>query len=184
MIRFRTCALLFASLAIAPLAASADAPSYNDDGMHFDAPANFTKIDLPPTDPTGSDDGDAVAPLAAFVYHAGKTDQQTITITVKRFDGSVAEFDKSHVGELRKVESTFVAKNELTTLKNGMPAYYLKTNGGETAGAFVQHFEYLVCDGTRGIDLSYGGPSGAFDESSAKAVLSTLYVVVYPRHRN
>jgi hypothetical protein len=176
------CAALLALAAPAP--AWADGATYNDDGMHFEAPAGFEKVDLPPADPTGSDDSDEAAPLAAFVYHRGQADQRAITISVARFDGPVEKFADSHVGDERKNDDgSFVAKNERTTLQNGMPAYYVRLNSGDTAGKYVQRAEYLVCDGTRSIDVAYVGPQDSFNDAQAKAALASLYVVVYPKHR-
>lgn len=166
-----------------PLAASADPPSYDDAGMHYAAPTDFEKLDLPaPADPTGSEDSDGPTPVAAFAYHRGRPDQRVITILVAPFDGPVDQFDTSHVSEERKTDDTFIVENKKTTLANGMPAYYLKVNSGSTAGQFTEHFEYLVCDGTRSIVVQYGGAAG-LDENVAKAALATLYVVVYPKHR-
>ncbi len=166
-----------------PGAASADPAAYDDAGMHFAAPADFEKLDVPaPADPTGSEDSDQPTPVAAFAYHRGRSDQRVITILVQRFDGPVDQFDTSHVTDERKGDDTFVVENKKTTLANGMPAYYLRVNSGSTAGQFTEHFEYLVCDGTRSIIVEYGGTAG-MDENAAKAALSTLYVVVYPKHR-
>jgi hypothetical protein len=190
MIRFVSpFAVLVFSFALAaggasiPVAALADGASYNDAGMHFDAPPDFEKLDVPPSDPTGSDDSDDPSPLAVFVYHKGKTDQRIISITVNRFEGPVSDFDQSHISDQRKSGEAFVAKNEKATLNNGMPAYYVKINSGAAAGQYVQRIEYLVCDGTRSIDVAYVGGEGTFDESVAKAALANLYVVVYPKRR-
>jgi len=166
-----------------PIAASADPPAYDDAGMHFTAPADFEKVDLPaPADPTGSDDSDGPTPVAAFTYHRGRTDQRVITILVARFDGLVDQFDTAHAAEERKGGDTFIVENKKTTLANGMPAYYLKVSAGATAGQFTERYEYLVCDGTRSIIVQYSGAAG-LDANVAKAALSTLYVVVYPKHR-
>jgi hypothetical protein len=162
--------------------ATVAAPSYDDAGMHFEAPVDFHKLDIPkPPDAAGQDD-DSPTPVAAFVYHAGRTDQRAITILVSPFDGPVDQFDTSHVSDERKGEDTFVAENKKTTLANGMPAYFIKASSGSTAGQFRDRFEYLVCDGTRSIVVQYSGPAG-IDEAAAKNALATLYVVVYPKHR-
>jgi hypothetical protein len=167
-----------------PTGALAEPPSYNDDGMHFDAPADFEKLPLAaPADPTGSDDDDSPLPVAVFAYHKGKIDQRVIQITVARFEGRVEAFDVSKISEERKNSNSFVAKNEKTTLQNGMPAYFVKLNAGATAGQYVQSYQYFVCDGTRSIVVAYSGQQGSFDDATAKAALSTLYVVVYPNHR-
>ncbi len=76
MIRSFTIALMSAAFTCsavlaAPVAAFADPPSYNDDGMHYDAPADFEKLDVPAANPTGSDDSDDPTPVALFVWHKG-----------------------------------------------------------------------------------------------------------------
>jgi hypothetical protein len=177
--------LALVTFGAAPLGApAADPPSYDDPGMHFAPPPDFEKVDVQPGDPTGSDDSDSPVPIALFVYHKGKGDQRVISITVSRFDGPVDEYDTSHVSELRKGgDEAFVVKNEKTALANGMPAYYLKITSGASAGQFVERIEYIVCDGTRSIDVAYSGQQGTFDDDTAKAALKSLYVVVYPKRR-
>ena len=179
----RALVVLALLLGSAPLAALADPPAYDDPGMHFAAPPDFEKVDIPPTDPRGSDQSEDPTPVAAFVYHKGKIDQRVISISVARFDGPVSEFATSHITQARQNGDTFVAKNEKTTLQNGMPAVFLKVDSGATAGNFLQRFEYLVCDGTRSIAVAYVGPQGTFSEDAAKAALASLYVVVYPKRR-
>jgi hypothetical protein len=163
--------------------AAADPASYDDDGMHYAAPADFEKVPLPPGNPLGSDDSDSPTPIALFVYHKDRSDRQTITIAVARFEGDVAEFDTQHISDERKEDGVFISTNTKTTLANGMPAYFTKVTSGSTAGQFLQRYEMLVCDGTRSIIVAYGGPQGSFGDATAKAAFASLYVVVYPHRR-
>ncbi len=191
-----------AVLALAsPCAARADAPSapsatassapvatYNDAGMHFEAPPGWQSIPVAANPDgnggaAGGGDSDEATPVAAFIYHRGKSDQVAIIIKTTPFDGSVDEFDVSHNSDLRKNGDTFISKNEKVTLANGMPAYFVKANSGSEAGHYVETLEYLVCDGTRSIDVSYVGGEGTFDETKARDAFSSLYVVAYPTHR-
>jgi len=187
--RFRVLAACAAVLALAPLGALADGPSpspqasYNDLGMHFDAPAGYESVPVSPTDPTGSDESGDATPVAAFVYHREKSDQRIITIKVARFDGTVRDFASTHTSDLRKNDNVFVVKNEPMTLANGMPAYFLKVNSGNEAGHYGETFEYLVCDGVRSIDVALFGSQGTFDDATARTALASLYVVAYPRRR-
>jgi hypothetical protein len=184
-----------------PCAALADAPSaptmaasaapvatYNDAGMHFEAPPGWESIPVSANPDGGSADGgggdsDEATPVAAFIYHKGKSDQVAIIIKTAPFDGRVDDYDVSHNSALRKDGDTFIAKNEKITLANGMPAYFVKANSGSEAGHYVETLEYLVCDGTRSIDVSYVGGEGTFDETKARSAFSSLYVVAYPTHR-
>jgi hypothetical protein len=183
MIRLFSLAVSVALALACGLPCAADPASYDDDGMHYAAPADFEKVPLPSPDPLGSDDSDSPTPIALFVYHKDRNDRQTITIAVSRFDGDVAAFDTQHVSDERKEDGVFISTNTKTTLANGMPAYFTKVTSGSTAGQFSQRYEMLVCDGTRSIIVAYGGPQGSFGDAAAKAAFASLYVVVYPRRR-
>jgi hypothetical protein len=185
-------ALPCAALADAPavpaaVASAAAVPAYDDAGMHFEAPPGWETIHVVNPDGNGSADGggnsDEATPVAAFFYHRGKSDQIAIVIKTAPFDGSVDEYDATHNNALRKNGDTFIAKNEKVTLANGMPAYFVKTNSGSEAGHYVETLEYLVCDGTRSIDVTYIGGEGTFDETKARNAFASLYVVAYPTRR-
>jgi hypothetical protein len=180
----------FADAPASPSAAASAAPvpAYDDAGMHFEAPPGWETIHVAPnTDGNGSagggGNGDEPTPVAAFFYHRGKSDQVAIVIKTAPFDGGVDEYDASHNNALRKDGDTYIAKNEKTTLANGMPAYFVKANSGSEAGHYVETLEYLVCDGTRSIDVSWIGGEGTFDETKARNAFASLYVVAYPTHR-
>jgi hypothetical protein len=189
-------ALAFPSAALAdgppaPAASAAPVPSYNDAGMHFEAPAGWESVPVtanPDGNGNGSPDGggnsDDATPVAAFVYHRGKSDQVAILIKTAPFEGGVDDYDVTHNSAVRKDGDAFIAKNEKITLANGMPAYFVKVNSGNEAGHYLESLEYLVCDGTRSIEISYVGGEGTFDEAKARSVFSSLYVVAYPTHRS
>ena len=148
-----------------------------------DVTIDSTSHRYPPADPTGSDENDDPVPIAAFIYDRGKKDQTALTIKVARFSGRVDQFDANRAGEIRKNGEAFIAKNEKIALGNGMPAYFLKSNAGSEAGHYVETLEYLVCDGTRSIDIAIFGGEGTFDETKARAAFASLYVVAYPKRR-
>jgi hypothetical protein len=170
-------------------ASAAPVPTYNDAGMHFEAPPGWESVPVSANaDGSGSADGggdsDEATPVAAFIYHRGKSDQVAIVIKTAPFDGRVDDYDVSHNSALRKDGDTFIAKNEKIALANGMPAYFVKANSGSEAGHYVETLEYLVCDGTRSIDVSYFGSEGSFDETKARSAFASLYVVAYPTRRH
>jgi hypothetical protein len=171
-----------ALLAISGSAASraADDPlSYSDPGMHFQAPDGWERL---PIQDQSADRGGT--PVAAYILKKNKYEQRVITIVTQTFTGPLEAFEHSHVSDLRQQgDSTYIEKQEKTALSNGMPAYWLKVNQGANLGQYVRRYEYLVIDLSRGIIVSYVGRAGDFDEKDAKAALSSLYVVVYPKTR-
>jgi hypothetical protein len=160
--------------------AASDPLSYDDPGMHFRPPDGWERLQL--TD-SGPDQNGNRPPAAVYFLKKSKFDQRLITVTVQPFNGSLDGFVHSRTGDLRaQSDSTFVEKQEKTTLSNGMPAYWLKVNQGAKLGQYVRRYEYLVIDLTRGIVVSYAGRAGDFDEKEARDALASLYVVVYPRN--
>jgi len=181
--RLVTCLAL--SLALQPTLAFAagDPLSFDDPGMHFSAPAGWTRVDQSQLNDATADTPED-PPAAVFIYHQGRVDQRSIIIKIEPFDGTLDSFETQHLGELHSgSDATFVDQHVKTTLSNGMPAYLLRVNSGSDAGQFTRLFEYLVCDGQRGITVTYRGRQGDFDDKEALAALSTLYVVAYPKAR-
>jgi uncharacterized protein GlcG (DUF336 family) len=162
--------------------ALADGLSYDDPGMHFQAPDGWTRLQLANPDDGSDQNKDSDVPVAVFTWHQGKGDQRTITITIAPFDGGLDQFEKGHESDLHsQSDSAFVQKKTKTALANGMPAYFLTTSLGSSSSAtFTQRDEYLVIDTQRSIDVAYSGVAGQFDEQVAKEALASLYVVVYP----
>jgi hypothetical protein len=176
-----TLVLASAAAGLPGRAAFADDPlSYDDPGMHFKAPDGWTRIDVPPADPNDSDPH----PVAAFSFHAGRSDQRSIVITVQSFDGSLDQFERTHESEMRSAsDSAFIEEHSKTSLANGMPAYFFRVRTGDpSTSRELERNEFLVIDTQRGIDVALTGPSGDVSPTDAKAMLSSLYVVVYPAH--
>ena len=161
--------------------ADTDVLSFDDPGMHFRPPDGWIRVIInrsPDADPHGPEI------VAAYVNNANKMDPRQIVITVEPWDGDLNAFEASHESDLRnqgKEQSTFVDKKELTKLSNGMPAFFMRVNQGNSAGQFLRSFQYIVIDKQRGIVASYQGRAGQFDEKDAKTALASLYVVVYPK---
>lgn len=162
--------------------ADTDPLAYDDPGMHFRPPDGWQRVQFAESsdvEPSGPH------PVAAWVLQSKKMDQRQIIITVEPFDGSLGNFESSHESDLRnegKDQSLFVDKKEMTTLANGMPAYFMRVNQGNAAGQFVRSYQYVVIDKQRGIVVAYSGRAGQFDDKEAKAAMASLYVVVYPKH--
>ncbi len=173
-------------LAIAGPAFAADG-DYDDPGMHYSPPPGWEKINLTaaPGAETPSPDDDNRPPVAVYAYHRGQSDQRTIVINIKNFDGSLETFDSAHESEVRKsADSAFLDKPIKTSLANGMPVYLLKISEGKDPGHFMERYEYLMIDGTRSISVSYSGRQGDFSKQDAIDAFKSLYVVAYPRHRS
>jgi len=170
------------AFALGTAARAADSLSFDDPGMHFTAPAGWTRVDQGPAY-GGPSDAQADAPAAVFVYHQSQNDQRTIIIEIQPFDGTLDGFEGHHESELHSnnQDATFVDKRSKTTLANGMPAYFLRISSGSDAGHFMRRYEYLVYDGKRTIVVTYAGRQGDFDDKDAQAAMSSLYVVAYPR---
>ncbi len=183
MSRFVWGIALALALAAGAVAAEND---YDDPGMHYSPPPGWEKISLGPAPAAGSQSGDDDAPPAAvYAYHRGQSDQRTILIEIKDFDGTLDDFERQHESDVRKgSDGTFVDKPIRMALANGMPVDLLKVTSGTDAGHFSQRYEYLMIDGTRSIDVSYSGRQGDFDRQAAIDAFSSLYVVAYPRHHS
>jgi len=158
--------------------ALADGPTYDDPGMHFQAPDGWTKLDLP--SPSADADSDAPTPVAAFVFDQGRFEQRTITITVKEYSDTLDAFKGEQTSQLRSSsDSAFISQQDKTTLSNGMPAYFIDARLTSQSGADTYRAEYLVIDTKRAIDVAYTSQED-FSVKDAKAALASLYVVVYP----
>ena len=125
------------------MALAADDPlSYDDPGMHFRPPDGWERLQL---SDSGPDQNGNRPPVAVYFLKKSKSDRRLITITVQPFTGSLDGFAHSRASDLRQQsDSTFVEKQQKTTLSNGMPAYWLKVNQGASLGQYVRRYEYLV----------------------------------------
>jgi hypothetical protein len=172
---------LFVPFGVRAAGAADDPLDYSDPGMHFRPPDGWERV---PLQEAGTDSETRRPPLALYVFKKNKGDQRLITITMDVFQGSLDGFARNHANELRQQgDSTFIEKQEKTTLANGMPAIWMKVNQGANLGQMVRRYEYIVIDLSRGIIVSYFGRAGDFEEKEAKAALASLYVVVYPKGR-
>jgi hypothetical protein len=168
------------SVSMGTPALAGDPLSYDDPGMHFKAPDGWTRVDVPPGDPNSTD----AHPVAAFTFHAGRADQRTIVISIQSFDGGLDQFERTHESDMRSAsDSAFIEEHTKTALENGMPAYFFRVRTGDPSSSRdVERNEYLVIDTQRGIDVALIGAVGDLSPKDAKAILSSLYVVVYPAH--
>lgn len=177
MIRLLLCVLGIA-LGSSP-ALAADPLSYDDPGMHYQAPAGWERVDLGDT----SDKDDP--PAAVFAYHKGQSDVRTIVIEIKSFDGSLSDFVSQRRGEIRQggsdTSNVFLKTQEPITLDNGMPGFLIVSSLNADSRPARTSYEYLFIDGQRSIDVTYTGLSGDIDDRGGKATLSSLYIVAYPK---
>ncbi len=152
---------------------------YVDPGMSFTAPPEYVKAAIPPHDPV---DFDQPTVVAAFMGNRGKPDMHVITIQMENFDGPLSGFEMVTENELRdQTDGVFVKKKELTTLSNGMPAYWQDITVGSGFDE-QKRYEYVWIDGVRGIVLSITGRYGELTEDDAKKALSQASSVAYPNN--
>jgi hypothetical protein len=171
------CALL--AYGTAP-AATPDPLSYDDPGMHFRPPDGWERlpVDQVPSDPQGP------RAVAAYVFKKNKQDQRYMILLVEPYSGTLDGFEKSHEGELRNgADGTFIDRHESLRLSNGMPAIWLRVTARSGTFQSTRLNEFLVYDLTRGIILRYQGRAGDFRDDEARAAMTSLYVVVYPKNR-
>jgi hypothetical protein len=183
--KLRLLALFAIALVASPgMRASADTDplSYDDPGMHYKAPDGWHRVPTPAD--TSSPGLDEKKTLAIFVYAPSKTDSRVISIVADPFDSGLDDAESSHEGDMHEdSSSTLVAHKARTTLANGMPAWFLKATQGDDPFTSTQLYQYIVFDGSRRVIVTYSGRQYGFSEDDAKKALSTLYVVVYPKHR-
>ncbi|MBD5654868.1 MAG: hypothetical protein IAI50_06770 [Candidatus Eremiobacteraeota bacterium] len=181
-LRLGTLAFSF-SLALASFGVpvlGADALSYDDPGMHYTAPAGWTRVERSPDADEATDGG----PTAVFVYHQGHFDQRLIAIDIQPYDGTLDSFISHHESELHShQDAALVDQKAKITLSNGMPAYDLRISSGTDALSFKRRYECLIYDGKRSIVVSYSGRQGDFGDDDVKAAFAPLYVVAFPRAR-
>ena len=157
--------------------------SYDDPGMHFQPPDDWKRIPLS-TDAQVPGGGRDQKPPVALYIKGNQRNSRVITVSVQDYDGTLDAFEVTHDQALRNdLDSIYVVKKEKTTLANGMPAYWLHVNSGNEAGKYVQRYEWVVVDTKRSIIVSLIGHQGDFTDDEAAKDLSSLYVVVYPAHR-
>lgn len=155
--------------------------SYSDPAMSFVAPSDFYQANIPPQrDPTSFDSPTIVA---EWIRHPGQRDQQLITITMESFDGTVAGYEMNSENTLRDQSAdVFFKQHKLTTLSNGMPAYWQEISVGSGFDE-IKRFDYVWVDGVRGVTLAITARYGDLDEATALKALANASGVLYPRNR-
>jgi hypothetical protein len=164
----------------APSPSPSLAPDYNDPAVHFSPPPGWRGVvfkDPPP------DDGEP-HPVAYYVKNRGEGNQRSIVIEIGPFIGTFDSLATSHESDVRKkYEGAFIDHKERLLLANGMPAAWLRASYGSELGQMYERYEYVVFDGRRSIVAAFTAHSGDAQEKEARAALSSLSVVVYPRGR-
>lgn len=148
---------------------------FTDPAMSFTAPAGYYKANMPQHDPTDFDQPTVVAAFRNRTY--------IITIQMESFTGSLHDFEMVTENELRnQIDGVFVKKKEVTTLSNGMPAYWQEITMGSGFNT-AKRFEYAWVDGVRGVVLSVSGRYGELNEDQAKQALAMASATAYPSNR-
>jgi hypothetical protein len=167
----------------APAAGTAAAPQagmqYNDPAMSFTAPAGFKPMPVPSHDPATFEDP---AVVAAFVKNIGTRDAMSIVLRMQNFDGTADAWATTADNDLRgSTDGAFIKRNQ-ATLSNGMPAYWEVVTVGSGFDQ-IKTYQYLWSDGVRGVTLSLICRDGVIGDDQAKALLSNVTAVAYPKYR-
>ncbi len=153
--------------------------TYEDPAMHFVAPKDYQRLQVPP-----ATDATKLYPVAVFARSAGKPEQRTIIVAVEAYEGTIDGFESNSENELRtEIDGLFVDHKTRTVLANGMPVWWQKLSFGEGLGSTYRRYAYVGFDGQRGISVSVTGRLGELSEEEAKSALGDLSIVVYPRGR-
>jgi len=176
--------LLLALIAAAPAPSPAptyDPRNYDDEAMHFRAPADYVLGGRQAVDSTKIDKATTVAVWAKF---PGQVNQRTLTISLEPYDGKdVTGYEVYAENELRgQIDGVFIGSKSPMTLTNGMPAYFLSVTAGSGFDA-TKIYEVIWYDGLRGVTISVRGRLGEITEAEAKAVLHDASAVRFPRGR-
>jgi hypothetical protein len=171
---------VFAAVILAmPGWALAAGNQYNDPAMSFTAPADYHAVPVPTHDPANFDDP---AVMAIYIKNPGKQDFSQITLRMESFDGDATGFEMNVENDMRNQGGDVFIKKTATKLSNGMPAYWQEITMGSGFDQ-MKIFQYVWADGVRGVQLSLMTRSGAVDEPAAKAALSNVSAVAYPKNR-
>ena len=178
---FALCALLLpAGVSAQSTSTQSDPHTYNDPAMSYTAPADYIPIPMQPEPPTGFN-GTVVQ--AAYIRHPKQQDSTIITLRMEAYTDDLDSYEQAAESEARNAGSdqVFIHKT-MTTLSNGMPAYFLDITIGQDVGE-QRVFEWVWVDGVRGVSLSIAGRFGTIDDRSAKKALSSVSAVAYPKNR-
>ncbi len=155
--------------------------TYDDEAMHFEAPADYLFGGSQVVDSTKVDKPTTVAVWGKFF---GQPNQRVIKVTIEPYDGkNVLGYEVSTENELReKIDGVFIGSKMPMTLKNGMPAYFMSITAGSGFDA-MKIYQVIWFDGLRGVAISISGRLGELSEAEAKAALSNVSAVRFPRGR-
>jgi hypothetical protein len=158
--------------------APADAPNvYTDPAMTYTAPDGYVKARIAPHDPANFDNPTVVA---AFGGSRKDTAGRVITITMDSFQGSLDGWEQRQENDLRNAsDGVFIKNKKLTTLPNGMPAYWEEVTVG-SGFSEVKRYEYCWIDRVRGVVLAITAPYGMVTEDEAKKALGNASATAYP----
>lgn len=172
--------LLPAGVSAQSTSTPSDPHTYNDPAMSYTAPSDYLRIPVPPQPPIGFN-GTVVQ--AAYVRHPRQPDSTVISLRMEAYTDDLDSYEQAAESEARNAGSdqVFIHKT-MTTLSNGMPAYFLDVTIGEDVGE-QRIFEWVWVDGVRGVTLSVAGRFGTIDDRSAKKVLANVSAVAYPKNR-
>lgn len=162
-------------------AAPSPAPNeFTDPAMTFTAPPGWVKAQIPPYNPT---DFEQPTVVAMFGKRSSGDNARVIQIQMENFTGSLSGFEMVTENEMRnQTDGVFFKKKQLTTLSNGMPAYWQDITVG-SGFSTAKRFQYVWVDGVRGVTLSITGRFGDLTEDEAKKALANASGVAYPRDR-
>ncbi|HEY9181360.1 MAG TPA: hypothetical protein VIO32_11625 [Candidatus Baltobacteraceae bacterium] len=153
---------------------------FTDPAMTFKAIDGYVKIPFPPHDPMQFDQP---AVVAGFIYHPRQQDAREISIEMDNFQGSLSGYEMVVENDLRdKIDGVFFKKKQLTTLSNGMPAYWQDITIGSGFDTY-KRFQYVWIDGVRGVQLTLTARLGEITEDQAKAALANVRATAYPVNR-
>lgn len=177
--------MLVPTMSIAEEPSPAPQPSdthvYEDEAMHMRVPDNFIAL------------GRQTIPVRRLNVHmqpaamwrtAPRTGNDwVITLQLEDFRGPTDQWESSFESEMREqVDGIFVRSKDRTTLRNGMPAYFMDMSFGE---GFLSSKEYALVwsDGIRGVAITVVGRLGEIDARAVKKALTDVSATLYPRER-
>jgi hypothetical protein len=150
---------------------------YTDPAMTFIAPDGYVKGTVNAPSVTQFDQPTIVS---AFAGNRKDTAGRIITITMDSFDGTLDGWEMRQENDLRNhVDSVFIKNKKLTTLANGMPAYWEEITVGSGFGE-MKRYEYCWIDRVRGVILAVTAPFGTMTEDQAKKALANASATAYP----
>ncbi|HTV74794.1 MAG TPA: hypothetical protein VME66_13945 [Candidatus Acidoferrales bacterium] len=150
---------------------------YDDQAMHFHAPAGFVPVGQRQISLDNLKDDPTV--VAGWIY-PDKNHPRRLLIQQEFFDGDVNGFQAEYEGQMRNVfDSPLFKDKQHTSLRNGMPAIFEVMTTG--SGFSVQKFYLLMwADGQRGVVVVLQTQIDDIDAPTARQLMSDATAVRYP----